>query len=59
MNDLVLLPVKSVPPSSSPLAGLRRLIQPEHDHHYSDAAIPLLLFDTSYTHAAEPHVEMK
>lgn len=40
-------------------ADLRTLIQSEHDHHDSDAAVFLLLFDTSYNHDAEPHVEMK
>lgn len=38
-------------------AGLRALIQSEHNHHGSGAA--LLLFGVSYTHDAEPHVEMK
>lgn len=38
-------------------AGLRALIQSEHDHHGSAAA--LLLFGISYTRGAEPHAEMK
>lgn len=38
-------------------AGLRALIQSEHNQHGSDAAP--LLFGISYTRDAEPHVEMK
>lgn len=44
-----------LPPLST--AGLRALIQSEHNHHGSDAA--LLLFGISYTPNAEPRVEMK
>lgn len=64
MNDLVVANYQlsrrartqgTLPQLSS--AGLRALIQSEHDQHGPDAA--LLLFGVSYTRDAEPHVEMK
>lgn len=44
-------------PSPAPHCRLGALIQSEHNHHGSDAA--LLLFGISYTCDAEPHAEME